>query len=72
MNPFTAMKAKKTLEENHPKAALFVKQVIMSGMPADSVIEISVTKPGESTKTTNVKITQSDLDALNELLKMAK
>ena len=33
MNPFTMLKYKSQLEGNHPKAAEFVKRVILTGLP---------------------------------------
>ncbi len=67
MNPFALLGIKNKLEGNHPKAAAFVKNVLMTPTPEGTVIEISVTKPGEETKTTNLKITQSDLEAVEQL-----
>ena len=38
-----------------------------SGIPADSVIEITVTKPGQEPVTSNIKVQQSDLELLESL-----
>ena len=50
MNPFTMLKYKSQLEGNHPKAAEFVKRVILTGLPEGTIVEVSITKPGEETK----------------------
>lgn len=70
MNPFTMFKYKAKFEGNHPKAAEFVKKVLMTGMPEGSIIEMSVTKPGEATKTANIKVTAEDIEMLEELKRM--
>ena len=41
---------KSQLEGNHPKAAEFVKRVILTGLPEGTIVEVSITKPGEETK----------------------
>ena len=69
MNPFTLLKYKSKLEANHPQAAEFVKKVIMSGLPEGTIVEVSVTKPGEETKTSNIKVTRDDIDMFDEVRK---
>ena len=69
MNPFTLFKYKSKLEANHPKAAGFVKKVIMSGLPEGTIVEVSVTKPGEETKTSNIRVTKDDIDMFDEVRK---
>lgn len=49
MNPASMiklMKAKNTFSANHPKFISYIKAVFGTGIPEDSVIEITVTKPG--------------------------
>lgn len=77
MNPMMLMKlmnAKKKFVENHPKVEAFVKAVFLSGgsIPEGTIIEISVTKPGEKTISTNLKVLQSDLELIDELHHLAK
>ena len=36
-------------------------------IPADSVIEITVTKPGQEPVTSNIRVLQSDLELLDSL-----
>lgn len=72
MNPAALMKlmnAKNTFTKNHPKVESFVKNVIMGGggIPAETIIEVTITKPGEEPVTTNLKVLQSDLDLLESL-----
>jgi hypothetical protein len=69
-NPAALMKImqlKSKFEANHPKTVQFTKQVLMSGLPEDTVIEVSVTKPGAEKITANMKITADDLEMMNEL-----
>ena len=70
MNPANMMKimqAKKTFEQNHPKFFSFIQAAFGTGVPVDTIIEMTVTKPGEEPITTNIKVKQSDLDLLNSL-----
>lgn len=72
VNPATLMKlmgAKNTFVRNHPKFEAFVKAVFMggSGIPEGTIIEVTVTKPGEQSISTNLKVQQSDLELVNEL-----
>lgn len=70
MNPASIMKimnAKNKFTENHPKFSAFLNAVFSAGIVEDTVIEITVTRPGEDPITTNMKVKQSDLDLLNEL-----
>ncbi|MCR5654821.1 MAG: hypothetical protein K6G07_04205 [Lachnospiraceae bacterium] len=66
-NPLALLGIKNTLEGNHPKAAAFIKDVLLTGVTEGTVIEVSMTRPGEEPKTTNLKVKQSDLDALKQL-----
>ena len=70
MNPASIMKmmkAKNTFTANHPKFVSFLQYAFGSGIPADSVIEITVTKPGQEPVTSNIKVQQSDLELLDSL-----
>ena len=65
MNPASLMKimnARNKFVENHPKFAAFLNAVFSAGITEGTVIEITVTKPGEEPITTNMKVLQSDLD----------
>lgn len=70
MNPAAMMKvmgAVNTFKGNHPKFIAFLNYVFTSGIPEGTVIEITVTKPNEEPITSNMKVTQSDLDLFNSL-----
>ncbi len=75
MNPATIMKmmsAKAQFEKNHPKFMSFVKTVFSRPIEEGTVLEITVTRPGEEPVTANIKVLQSDLDLLENLKELAK
>ena len=49
------MNARNKFVENHPKFAAFLNAVFSAGITEGTVIEITVTKPGEEPITTNMK-----------------
>lgn len=61
------MGAMNSFRNNHPKFVAFIANVFKTGIPADTVIELTVTKPGEESVTTNIKVKQSDLDLFDSL-----
>lgn len=70
MNPQGMMQfmgALNTFRTNHPKFADFIGKFLKSGIPEGSVIEITVTRPGEEPVTTNMKVQQSDLELMHAL-----
>ena len=64
---FKAMNAVNTFKGNHPKFFSFIDSVVRPGIPVDTVIEITVTKPGEESITTNIKVKESDLQLFESL-----
>ena len=77
LNPGIMMKlmsAKNTFVQNHPKFEAFVKAVFLgeSQIAEGTIIEITVTKPGEQPISTNLKVQQSDLELMEELRNLAK
>ena len=66
-NMMQAMAAFNTFRSNHPKFIQFFQMVFSSGVPVDTVVEITVTKPGEEPITTNIKVKESDLQLFNSL-----
>lgn len=75
MNPASIMKimsAKAQFERNHPKFSAFVRKVFSKPMEEGTVIEITVTRPGEEPLTANIKVQQSDLELLEGLKDMRK
>lgn len=70
MNPallIKTMKAKKEFEKNHPKFVSFLQYVFSGGIPEDTVIEITVTKPGKEPVTSNFKVLKDDIELLEGL-----
>lgn len=75
MNPASIVKlmsAKAQFERNHPKFMAFVKTVFSKPIEEGTVMEITVTRPGEEPVTANIKVQQSDLELLAELKELAK
>ncbi len=73
LNPASLMKimsAKNKFSANHPKFGAFLNAAFAGGIREDTIIEISVQKPGQDKMTTNLKIKQSDLELLEELKSM--
>lgn len=70
MNPESLMKimnAKNQFTSNHPRFVAFLNAMFSRGIEAGTVIELTVTRPGEAPVTTNIRVQQSDLDLLQEL-----
>lgn len=75
MNPAIAMKLMGTLNKfksNHPKFVAFFKIIFSTGIPEGTIIEITVTKPGQEPITSNMKVTQEDLEMMESLKELAK
>ena len=59
INPASIMKimnAKNKFTANHPKFAAFLNAVFSTGITEGTIIEITVTKPGEEPITTNMMV----------------
>lgn len=70
MNPASILKlisAKAQFERSHPKFMAFVKTVFSKPIEEGTVLEVTVTRPGQEPLTANIKIQQSDLELLAEL-----
>ena len=70
MNPQSMMQligALGTFKNNHPKFASFLELMIKGGIPEDSVIEVTVTKPGMDPVTANMKVLASDIQLMQAL-----
>ena len=75
MNPASIMKimsAKNKFTANHPKFVSFLNAVFSTGIEEGTVIEITVTKPGQNPVTSNIRVQQSDLELLQELKGLAR
>ena len=73
LNPLQLMKLfgmNKKFQKNHPKVSAFFRTHCAGGLTEGTVLEISVTKPGEETVSTNMRVLKSDLDLIEELKKM--
>ena len=60
LNSLTRMKLK--FLSNHPKFAFFVKNIFSRKIEAGTIIEITVKRPGENPITSNMKVTESDIE----------
>ncbi|MCI8799203.1 MAG: hypothetical protein HFH88_05230 [Lachnospiraceae bacterium] len=66
------MSAKNQFSNNHPKFEAFLNSVFSKKMEEGTVIEMTVTRPGEKPLTANLKVQQSDLELLEELKGLMK
>ena len=62
----------KPVHREPPEICRFFKSGICKGIEEGTVIEIQVTRPGESPVTANIKVQQSDLELMQELRELAK
>lgn len=70
INPASVMKimsAKAKFEEAHPKFMAFLSLLFSRPIEEGTIVEITVTRPGEEPITANIKVQQSDIDLFNEL-----
>lgn len=75
MNPgsiFKLMSAKNKFQNTHPKFVAFLSACFGGGIPEGTIIEVTVTKPGQAPITSNIKVQQSDLELLSELKELSK
>jgi hypothetical protein len=75
MNPASIMKimnAKNQFTASHPKFMSFLSAAFAGGIEEGTVIEITVTKPGQNPITSNIKVRQSDLELFEELKELGK
>lgn len=75
MNPASIMKimkAKNTFTGNHPKFVAFLNMIFSKGITEGTIIEITVTRPGEEPITSNMKVQPSDIELMDELKTLSK
>lgn len=72
MNPMKIMAAFNTFRANHPKVFSFFQTVLAGKVEEGTIIEVSVTKPGEEKITTNMKVKQSDIELFEEMKNMTR
>ena len=65
------MKAKEVFTAHHPKLVAFLQAVFSNGVEEGTIIELTVTKPGQDPVTTNIKVQQSDLDMMDSIRELA-
>lgn len=68
-NPAALMKlasARKKFENAHPKVCAFIGSALRD-IPAGTVIELSITKPGQDPVVTNMRVTEEDLELFRSL-----
>ena len=74
-NPASMMKIMsgyKTFENTHPKFIAFIRTMMGKGIVEGTVLELTVTNPGQDPVTTNIRVQQSDLDFLMSLQELSK
>ena len=70
INPASVMKLmnlKNRFAETHPKFVAFCSNVLGNGVTEGTIVELTVTKPGEKPVTTNIRVRESDMELLQEL-----
>lgn len=75
VNPMEMMKVAgivKKFQANHPKVVSFMQHELATSIPIGSVIEVTVTKPGESPVTTNFRVQPDDIEMVEALKNMHK
>lgn len=75
VNPMTLMQimnAKNKFTENHPKFVAFLNMAFSGEMEEGTILEITLKRPGEEPITSNLKITQSDMELFQELKELAR
>jgi hypothetical protein len=74
-NPAKLMKIKNswdTFTLNHPKFPSFISAVQKNGLEEGTIIEINVTTVDGKTLSSNIKLTQSDIEMIRELSELSK
>lgn len=75
MNPAMMMKimgAKNKFNQNHPKFMTFLSAMFSNGIEEGTVIEITVTKPGQGAVTSNLRVSKDDLELLETLKEIGR
>ena len=75
INPAKLLKLKGLWERfsaNHPKLVPFFNAANTKGITVGSVIEIKVKYPDETEYTTNIKVSEEDLEMFEQLKELSK
>lgn len=73
MNPamlFKIVELKNRFNKNHPKFGAFFKAAGKDALVEGSIITISVQAPGKNEMVTNLRVTQDDLELIEEIKKL--
>ena len=73
MNPMALLSMKAALDKfqgNHPKFMQFISVMMQTGLQEGTVLECKVTTPEGKEIQANIKITQDDLELIEELKKL--
>lgn len=72
MNPGKMLKMKNAWDKftsNHPKFPKFLEAVKQRGLKEGTIIEMNITTKSGETLSSNLKLTASDIELINELMK---
>lgn len=75
INPMKLMQLKNMLNifrQNHPKFPYFLDAVSKKALCEDTIIEIKVTTPDGELLESNLRLRESDLDALRQIQELRK
>ena len=75
MNPAMLFTLKKKIEEfqgRHPKFAMFIQDLMKSGVGEGSIIDVSVTLPNGQVLKSNMKVSAEDVELIKDLGSMNK
>lgn len=75
INPAMMMKimsAKNSFTKNHPRFSAFLNVVFSGPMEEGTVVEITVTKPGQEPLTSNIRVMREDIELFESLKEMGK
>ncbi len=61
----------KTFGKNHPKMAQFIDQELFEELPVDTIVEVTVTRPGKEPVTGNFKVMKDDGQLLKDLKELS-
>lgn len=75
MNPMAFLTLKSDIDkfqENHPKFIQFIKAMAQSGLQEGTILECKVISPEGKEISTNIRISQDDLELIDKLKDMSK
>ncbi len=75
INPKTLLRIAELQREfsgRHPKVTAFLSAVTSRGIPEGTVLELTVTKPGEAPVTANMRVSAEDIALIEELKNLRK